>query len=129
MGQRGNYKYRQWAELLTNQYNQIGYIFHGSSDLVNGLTKTMHVPRNPQYNMHICDMGGKGGVGWGNNVHVNVKWHTHGMLCISVIWGGRVGEGWGNNVHVKWHTHGMLCISVIWGGRVGWGGAIAFMST
>ena len=39
VGQRGNYKYRQWAELLTNQYNHIGYIFHGSSDLVNGLTK------------------------------------------------------------------------------------------
>ena len=49
--------------------------------------------------MHICDMGGKGGVGWGNSVHVNLN------------------------------THGMLCISVIWGGRVGWGGAIAFMST
>ena len=40
--------------------------------------------------MHICDMGGKGGVGWGSNVHVNLN--THGMLCISVIWGGRVGQ-------------------------------------
>ena len=39
--------------------------------------------------MHICDMGGKGGVGWGNSVHVNLN--THGMLCISVIWRGRVG--------------------------------------
>ena len=77
-------------------------------------------------------MGGKGGVGWGNSVHVNLN--THGMLCISVIWGGRVGwggaitfmstwtrmecyaylwyggkggVGWGNNVHVNLNTHGL----------------------
>ena len=63
-------------------------------------TKTMHVPRNPQYNMHICDMGGEG-------------------------WGG---VGWGNSVHVKWHTHGMYVVQSGWG-VVGWGGAITFMST
>ena len=53
----------------------------------------MHVPRNPQYNMHICDMGGKGGVGWGNNVYV--KWHKHGMYVAQSGWGL---VGWGGAI-------------------------------
>ena len=44
----------------------------------------MHVPRSPQYNMHICDMGGGRVVVWGNNVHV--KWHTHGMYVVQSGW-------------------------------------------
>ena len=76
----------------------------------------MHVPRNPQYNMHICDMGGKGGVGWGNNVHV--KWHKHGMYVAQSGWGL---VGWGGAItfmstwtRMDWdlllhfHTHVML---------------------
>ena len=43
--------------------------------------------------MHICDMGGKGGVGWGNNVHV--KWHTHGMYVVQSGWGL---VGWGGAI-------------------------------
>ena len=80
------------------------------------VTKTMHVPRNPQYNMHICDMGGKGGVGWGNNVYV--KWHKHGMYVAQSGWGL---VGWGGAItfmstwtRMDWdlllhfHTHVML---------------------
>ena len=88
----------------------------------------MHVPRNPQYNMHICDMGGR--VGWGGAITFMSTWAR--MECYAYLWYGGEGwggVGWGNNVHVNLSTHGMLCISVIWGGRVGWGRAVTFMST
>ena len=62
-------------------------------------TKTMHVLRNPQYNMKI----GNSGWGWGgvgvitcNNVRVNLN--THGLDCMLCTWGW--GLGWGNNVQV-----------------------------
>ena len=47
------------------------------------VTKTMHVNRNLQYNMHICHSGWVG-VRWGgaNNVHVNLN--THGLYGVHV---------------------------------------------
>ena len=49
---------------------------------------------------------GLGGVGWGNNVHVNLD--THVMLRYGHLGVGLGGVGWGNNVHVNLHTHVML---------------------
>ena len=66
---------------------------------------------------------GLGGVGWGNNVHVNLHTHvmlrygdlllhlhthTHVMLRYGYLGVGLGGVGWGNNVHVNLHTHVML---------------------
>ena len=81
---------------------------------------------------------GLGGVGWGNNVHVNLHTHvmlrygdlfmstcththvmlrygdlllhlhTHVMLRYGCLGEGLGGVGWGNSVHVNLHTHVML---------------------
>ena len=79
---------------------------------------------------------GLGGVGWGNNVHVNLHTHvmlrycyvllhlhthvvlrygdlllhllTHVMLRYGYLGVGLGGVGWGNDVHVNLHTHVML---------------------
>ena len=93
--------------------------------------------------MHMGHLGwGWGGLGGGNNVHVNLN--THGLygvhskiICIWVISGGvRVGWGGGNNVHVNlkichatlWdillHYLALaLCIFVFGEWGMGWGGA------
>ena len=81
----------------------------------------MHVPRSPQYNMHICDMGGGRVVVWGNNVHV--KWHTHGMYVVQSGWGL---VGWGVaitfmstwtrmdwDILLHFHTHVMLRSGIV----------------
>ena len=55
----------------------------------NDPTKTMHVPRNPQYNMHICDMGG-GRVGWGGAItFISSGTRMECMLC------SQGGDWWG----------------------------------
>ena len=63
---------------------------------------------------------GLGGVGWGNDVHVNLHTHvmlrycyvllhlhTHVMLRYGYLGVGLGGVGWGNDVHVNLHTHVM----------------------
>ena len=62
---------------------------------------------------------GWGGVGWGNNVHVNL--HTHVMLRYGYLGVGWGGVGWGNNVHVNLHTHTHVMLRYGYLG-VGWGG-------
>ena len=59
---------------------------------------------------------GWGGVGWGNNVHVNL--HTHVMLRY-----GYLGVGWGGAItFMSTCTHTSCYVMVILGwGRVGWG--------
>ena len=57
-----------------------------------------------------------GGVGWGNNVHVNLHTHTSCYVMVILGWGG---VGWGKNVHVNLHTHVMLRYGYL---GVGWGG-------
>ena len=52
-------------------------------------TKTMHVPRNPQYNMHICDMGG-GRVGWGGAITI-----MSSGTCMECILCSQGGDWWG----------------------------------
>ena len=64
---------------------------------------------------------GLGGVGWGNEVHVNLHTHvmlrycyvllhlhTHVMLRYGYLGVGLGGVVWGNDVHVNLHTHVML---------------------
>ena len=65
--------------------------------------------------------GGKGGVGWGNNVHF--KWHTHGMYVVQSGWGL---VGWGKaktfmptwtrmdwDILLHFHTHVMLRSGIV----------------
>ena len=83
--------------------------------------------------------GQRGGVGWGDNVHLHFLAYmmlrdcaSH-IWCYVIVWGG---VGWGDNVHVHFLTYMMLrycashiwCYVIVWGG-VGWGGVITFMCT
>ena len=88
--------------------------------------------------------GQRGGVGWGDNVHLHfvtymmLRYCASHIWCYVTVWGGVGwgGVGWGDNVHLHFVTYMMLrycashiwCYVTVWGG-VGWGGVITFICT